>query len=873
MRRLRALLLRFCGLFQQSRKNAELQDELDSHLALHVADNIRAGMSPEQARREALVRLGGIESVKESYRDGRSLPLLETLLQDVKFAVRMLRKNPGFTCVTVTTLALGIGANTAIFSVVNSVLLRPLPYPDSGRLVTMRSNQSLPDLEDIQAQARAFEAGSGVTFQTLDYQASAEPLQIDGALVDATLFRVLGVQPAMGRTISSEEDRFGGPRVAVLSHPFWENDLGGDRNILGKNLRLAGGSYTVIGVMPGGFSLPQRKADVFLSLRVFYPEAAAARGVHFLRTYWRLKHDWTLAQAQAEMQPIDRQLEKLHPAENKGRQTRLIFAHEWLVGDSRPALLIMFGAVGMVLLVACANFANLLLSRAISRQQEMITRAALGAGSGRLLRQMLTESVLISMLGGLIGVALAQLGILGLVALKPANLATLPAIGIDRNVLFFAFAVTLGTGLLFGWIPAWSMLARRDPKLRERSRGESSNALHRQLRAILVVAELALALVLLTGAGLLVKGFWRLRAVNPGFNPDNVVTMSIQLPASRYAEVPRQTQFREQVLDGLNSVRGLKAAMVSEVPLGGSWLSHDFVIEGREPIAPGDEPSLQSRSVMGDYFDVMQIRLLSGRNLSPRDREGSPLVAIGNEALARADFPNRSPLGGRFRWAREDGPPKWITIVGIAADVRHFGLEQPDQPAVYTPYAQSFQPWKRWMSLVVRTPGSLGTVLPLIKGQVWKVDSQVPLTRVHTMEEVMASSMAQRRFTLLLLGIFAGVAVMLAGVGVYGVISYTVNQRRNEIGIRIALGAGRKDVLRLVLLQGAALTGVGLALGLAASLGLTRLMRSMLFSVSPEDPVTFGAVAFIMACVAVGASLIPALRACGVDPVTALRYE
>ncbi|MCW5969720.1 MAG: ABC transporter permease [Blastocatellales bacterium] len=799
---------------------------------------------------------------------------MQSVWQDFRFGLRMLSKRPAFLIVSVMTLGLGIGANTAIFSVVNSVLLRPLAYPEPERLVAFRYNESMLDLDDVRAQTSTLEALGGITQMALDYTGGGEPVQAMSGLVTADFFGLLGARAQLGRLIAPEENRFGAERLVVLGHRFWQSQFGGDPGVVGRAIDLSGESYTIVGVMSESFRPPRETPDLFVSLPVGYPVAARERGVHFLRTYARLKSGVTIAQAQAEMAVIDRRLAEAHPALNRTRQTVLFPLQDRLVSASRDALWILFGAVGCVLLVACANFANLLLARAASREQELTIRAALGAGRARIMRQLLTESVTIALLGGAAGLVLALWGLDLLVALKPQNLPRFDEISIDGRVLAFTFAVAIATGLIFGLIPAWQS-TRMDVTgaLKEGGRSSTAGTGRRRLRSALVVIELALAVVLLAGAGLLIRSLWELRRIAPGFDPANVVSMRIELPESRYGEIPRQTEYRERVIAAINTLPGVEAAMISEVPLSGNWLDHDFIIDGRPPMEPGTEPSLQSRSVMGDYLKVMRIPLLAGRDLTPDDRAGRPMVGVVNEAMVREHFPNEDPIGKRVRWVRSSGPPQWIEIVGVAADVKHFGLAQPDLPAIYWPYAQSVQPWKRWMQIVARTQSRPEQTTAAIKRQIWSVDPMIPLTRVETMDQTMSASYAERQFNMLLLGIFAGVALLLAGVGIYGVMSYAVEQRTHEIGIRLALGARRADVLRLVLGQGAALIGGGLALGVAAAAGLVRMMRSLLYATSPYDPWTFAGVVALLAAVALLACYVPARRATRVDPIIALRYE
>jgi putative ABC transport system permease protein len=595
--------------------------------------------------------------------------------------------------------------------------------------------------------------------------------------------------------------------------------------------------------------------------------------VHFLRTYLRLKPGVSMEAARAEMEALDRRLEEIDPTENTGRRSVLLPLHERVVGDARPALLMLFGAVGFVLLIACANFANLLLARVASRQHEIVVRAALGAGRWRIIRQVVTESVLLALLGGAAGLVLARWGVDLLLALMPGDLPRVDGLDFDATVLLFTLGLSVGTGVLFGLLPALGA-ARADvgEALKEGARGATGGPVRHRVRSALVVSEVALALVLLVGAGLLVEAFWRLRTVDPGFRVDDVLTMRIDLPESRYREIPTQAQFRRQLVESLNGLPGVRAAMVSEVPLGGQLLTHNFVIEGRPPVDPGGEPELVSRSVAGDYFRVMDIPVLRGRDLGPEDREGAPLVGVVNEAFVREYFPDGDPVGSRVRWARMD-EPHWITIVGVVRDVKHFGLGLPEEAAIYTPYAQSLQPWKRWMDLVVRSDAGAQAVAARVKEQVWAIDKQIPVAKVRGMEEVLGASLARERFNASLLGIFAGVALVLAAVGIYGVMAYAVSQRTHEIGVRVALGARPADVLGMVIRQGMALALLGAAIGLAASLALSRLLAGVVEGVSPTAPAAFVGVPLLLLGVALLAVYVPARRATRVDPMVALRYE
>ena len=570
------------------------------------------------------------------------------------------------------------------------------------------------------------------------------------------------------------------------------------------------------------------------------------------------------------MQVVDQNLAAQNPAESKNRSTVLYPLHERIVGETRRSLYILFAAVSFVLLIACANFANLLLARAAERQREFVIRGALGAGRWRLMRQLLIESLLLSLAGGAAAVLLAYWGTNLLVSFKPENLPRLSEIGVDGRVLGFTLGISILTGLIFGLVPAWAASrGRAGDALKEGGRSATAGSARQRLRSTFVVVELAVALVLLVGAGLLVKTFWKLSSVEPGFNPDHLITMRVELPETRYKEVAPQTRFRKQVLAGMNSLPGVQAAMISELPLSGDSLNHDFLIEGRPPIAPGDEPSLETRSILGDYFKVMQIPLRRGRDFGPADFDDhAPLVGIANDALVREYFQNEDPLGKRIRWAR-DPEIHWITIVGVVGDVKHFGLDLPEESALYTPYTQ-INPWKRWMTIAARTQGDAAQSL---KQEIWKVDSQLPITKVETMSEVAAISFAARRFNMSLLSLFAGLALALAAIGIYGVMSNAVTQRTQEIGIRVALGARSIDVLKLIIRNGLTLVIVGVAIGLAGAFALTRLMTTLLFGVTPTDGLTIGVVSAVLVGVALLACFIPARRATKVDPLVALRYE
>jgi putative ABC transport system permease protein len=861
------------GLFRRQERDLDFEAELRSHFEMLMEENRARGMSDAEARRAARIRLGGAEKIQEAHREQRGLPFLETLWQDIRYGARQLRRSPGFTAVAVITLGLGIGADAGIFSVVNGVLLKALPYSQPEQLFVLKSYESLPDLEDLQRQTHSFAAIGGVNYQALDYTGGAEPVQIEAALCNREAFEVFGARPLIGRLLSAEEDRYGGARAVILSYAFWQAQFGGDREILGKSIPLSGNSYTVIGVLPADFWVPGLAHDVWASLRVVNPNAAQFRGVHFLRTYVRLKPGVTRGQVKAELQTADEWLARNYADKDAGRHRDVLPLLESVVGEIRPTLLILFGSVAFVLLIACSNFAGLLLARSSTRQQEIDVRVALGAGRARLIRQMLTESTMLALLGGVLGLVLAHLAVAALIDLKPANLPRIPAIQVDWRVVAYAMGISLLTGIVFGLAPAWRAVRRSvEARGTSGSRGASAGARTVRLRQLLVAGEIALALVLLSAAGLLIKSFWLLMHVNPGFGTENRLTMRMELPEARYKELATQREMRRQLLDGLNSLPGVRAALVSELPLSGEYLMHNLAIEGRPPKAPGDEPEVVTRTVAGEYFRVMQIPLVRGRNFGVEDREGTPVVVVVNQSFAREYFPGEDPIGRRIRWAWGDANA-WMTIVGIAGDVKHFGLDQPEDAAVYDLYSQTQQPWKRWMWVVTesRAPGDV--LVAEIRGEVRKLDAQLPLAKIHTMEDVRSDSVAAQRFNADLLAILAAVALALASVGTYGLLAFAVGQRTREIGIRMALGAAESDVLGMVMRQGGLLIAAGLAIGTVAALGLTRLLSSLLFEVRPADPLTMFAAIVTLGAAGLVACYVPARRAMRVDPIVALRYE
>jgi len=796
---------------------------------------------------------------------------METLLQNLKYAVRRLASTPGFTAVAALTLALGIGANTAIFSVVDGVLLRPLPYASPDRLFTMPHNLSPPELADAAAMTHSFESAGGAALNPFDVQTGAEPVQGIAAMASGALFETLGVRAALGRTLNRQDDRPGGERVVVLGHSMWQRVWAGDRRIVGKSILLGGAKWTVVGVMGPEFVLPEQKVDLYVPLWVGYPAAAPERGVHFLRPVFRLKPGVTPTAARADLASAFAELGRLHPESDKGLQADLTGLLDSVVGDGRRSLAILAGAVGLVLLIACANLANLQMTNVLSRAPELSIRVALGASRRRILGQILTESAVLAVLGGCLGFLLSAWGVEALLARFPEALPRLSNVGSNLRVAAFTFAASLATSVVFGIVPAWQASGRRFGALLGSTRASGLRD-SRSARGTLVVTEIALALVLLVGAGLLLRVLWRLQSVQPGFQVDGLVAARIDLPATRYEKKETQSAFRRRLLESFSAEPGVRAALVSELPMSGDALDHDVLVDGAPPVAPGDEPSLYSRSVMGDYFGVMGIPLRAGRLLTDADREDAPLVGVVNEAMARRYFPGSDPIGRRVRWARMQ-EVHWITIVGVAGDVRHFGLADGDQPAIYTPFVQAAQDWKRWSELVVRGPGGPASLEGAVRRRLHAVDPMLPITRIRTVDRVVSESLTRQRFGAELLSIFAGAALGLSCVGIFGVMWAAVRRRRSEIGVRMALGAAPGRVVREVIGDGLRMIVLGIGLGLAAAFVATRWMGSLLVGVPPTDPATFAAVAAVLAASALLACWIPARVASRTDPMTALRSE
>ena len=813
---------------------------------------------------------------------------MNTLLQDIRFGLRMLLKSPSVSIVATIALALGIGANTAIFSVVNAVLLRPLPFPDADSLVSIfetdtqrglqRGSHSYPNFMDLRAQNTMLERVA--SYHGADYimTGRGEPARLQGLVTTSDLFPLLGVAPMLGRTFHPDEDKPSESRVVIISHALFQKRFNSDPSILNQAITLEGRSFTVIGVMPPSFEFPIQNDPVELWTTIAGDASGSSpvtgqRGAHFLQVIGRLKPGVRPEQAQAELTAIAARLEQAYPDTNTHKSVRLDSALTALVGDVRPALLIMLGAVACVLLIACANVANLLLARATGRHKEMAIRTALGASRVRVIRQLLTESVMLSILGGAVGLLLAVWWSDLLIALGKDDIPRAVHVGIDWRVLGFTLGLSLLTGLMFGLAPAFhSSKSELVESLKEGGRGTSEGARRNRVRNVLVVSELAIAVVLLVGAGLLIQSLWRLRNVNSGLQSQNVLTFNVGLPEVKYNS-ERQSQFFVDLKDRLESMPGVQSAStIYPLPLSGDRFGISFEIEGR-PMAPKDHPVGDFFTTGVGYFRAMGIPLIKGRDFDVRDKHGSTPVVIITETLARQYFPNEDPIGKRIRpgistWDDEDSTMR--EIVGVVGDVRNRTLNTEPKAAYYVPQTQV--PFSQ-MVAVMKTAGEPRSLISGVTKEVAAMDSDIPLFAVKSMEEYLSTSVAAPRFNTTLLSIFAAVALVLTVVGLYGVMSYSVAQRTNEIGIRLALGAQPRDVLLMIVKQGSTLILLGLGIGLLGAYLATKLIASLLFGVTAKDPFTFAAVAAALALVGLMACYIPALRATKVDPMEALRCE
>jgi predicted permease len=908
MNSIREFASRLRQFFGTGRTDDDLSDEVQNHLELATQEYVRRGMSPEEAIYAARREFGGVEQIKEIYRDRKGLPMLETFLQDLRFGARTLRKNTGFTAVVILALALGIGANVAIFSVVNTVLIRPLPFKDPSQLVMLweglpklgltQLGFEAPDLQVFQRAQKSFEEIGAFQSKEVDLSGSGLPEHIKAARLTASIFPMLGAQPALGRVFDANEDT-PGKNVVVLSYGLWQRHYGGNANIVGRAVDIDRQPYTIIGVMPRSFAFPLRgprinnqPADLWIPM-AFTPSELKIWGVLFNTSVLaRLKPGIALAQARAECEALARPVLANYPPNLMLKDSEdaltlptiplkitAVPLHEEVAGNVRSLLLIVMSAVALVLLIASANVATLMISRAVSRQKEIAIRASLGATRLRLVRQMLTESFLLTLLGGAAGLAVAFVAKGFLLALVPSDVALPANVSLDGGTIAFAFGISCVAALLTGLAPAFQLSKSSVQRsLQEGGRSATAGRARHRLQGIFVVIEFALALVLLVGAGLLIRSFGEILKTKPGFSSDHVLTFGIPLPVHAYNKAARIRQFYDELLQNTSQLPGVEfVGLSNDLPLNGH-LTATVEVEGITGEHSALPQSTRQSLVSGKYFDVMKIPLLQGRYFTPEDRAGSQPVTIVSQAVARKYWPDGNALGKHVRWG---GPVPWQTIVGVVGDVNDKPLGQPVNAHAYMPYAQMYDTALettmmtdfRNLNLAVRTKGDPAALSTTLIQKVRSLDPDLAITDLRTMTETISESVSAPRFNTLLLGIFAGIALLLASIGIYGVLAYIVTQQTNEIGIRLALGAEPLHVFKLIVGRGARLAAIGAAIGVSGSLALTRLMKELLYGVSPTDPITFVAVVALLVLVALAACYIPARRAMRVDPMTALRHE
>jgi predicted permease len=883
---IRNLMAGLKALFRKGKADAELDEELGDYLDAAAAQKMEEGMSRKEARRAARLEMGSADAVKEEVHSTGWESVVEAFWQDLRFAVRTLRKNAGFTAIAIVTLALGIGANTAIFSVVDGVLLKPLPYPNSERVVTVflqdpslgmdRGDYGDADFTALRQRQKSFEALTAVSSPDNGFTLTGgqEPEVIPGTRVTGAFFDVLGAKPVLGRTFRPGEDQPGRPPAVVVSDRFWREHLQADRAAVGKAITLSGTSYSVVGVMPATFHFGENDNDeVWPILQL---EVPVRRPPFFLTILGRLKPDVSAMEASADASRIAATVTQQYPGSDNVK-AQAVPMKEVLVGSSRPALLVMLGAVGLVLLIAVVNVANLQVARSAARQREMAIRGALGASRSRLVRQLLTESVLLAVIGGGLGLGIAYWGIGAIVALNPGVVPRMDEIGVNATVLLYTLAIAMLAGVLFGLTPAFRIRTwRTGESLKQSGKGSPESSGSSLLHDVLVISEFSLALVLLIGAGLLIRSFARLQAVSPGFDPGQILTMRVPLPPAQYQKASQVTSFYQQLVDGMESKPGVRAAGITmSLPPNLLELENPFHMEG-QTYEPGKATTLAEEiPVSQDYFRAIGVPLLAGRFFDDSDRVPSWHSLAINETMARRYFAGKDAVGQRVQTGGANPKSDWYTIVGVVGDVKYEGLDAKEQPTMYVPYTdEGWNPWfTKSMSLVVRTTANPAQIASVVRSTVSGLDSTVPVTEVATMDQLLSRSVAGPRFRTVLLGTFAALALVLAAIGIYGVLAYSVTRRTHEIGVRVALGAQRGQVLWLVMGQGAKLALIGVAIGVVASLALMRLMSSLLFRVSATDPVTFLAVSVFLFLVALAACCVPAYRAMRVDPMVALRYE
>ena len=859
----------------------DLERELRAHVETEAEEQRIAGAPRGEAHYAAQRSFGNTTLVKEAVREMWGWTSLERFVQDLRYAARVLRQSPGFTAIAVLILGLGIGANTAIYSIIDAVLLRPLPFFEPDRLVIVweeasrigfpRATPAPANYSDWKEQNQVFREMAAIGGRTMNITGSGDPQRINVDMVTAGLFPMLGVKPAAGRLFSPQDDSPGAPKVAVVSHGLWQNRFGGDPNLIGRTIRLNDEQYVVIGIFPPGFEFLRKDTHVWIPI-AFTPQELANRGAHYLTVVARLKPGVTVRQAQSDMDAVARRIEEKDPINAYRLRVLVLPLRDQLVDAVRPTLIALAIAVACVLLMTCANVANLLLSRAAGRGQEMSLRAALGAGRIRLVRQLLTESLVLALSGGVLGLVLARATFNVLTRLVPSGMSDWIRLELDSSVLLAALLISLTTAVAFGLVPALR-LSRLDlnDALKQ---GARSIAGERRLRGILIVTEMALALVLAIGAHLMIQSFLRVKAVDIGFRPENVLTVKTALPM-RYQDLTRRAAFYRDVLERVSRLPGVVAAgYTTALPLTFKGGTRGFSIEGRPP-APGRDAIY--RQVSKDYLRAMGIPLRQGRGIEERDGPQSPYVAVISETMAAKFWPHEDPIGKRFKFGAPDAKNPWIAIIGVAGDVKQMGIEVPSKAEMYLSCAQA--PNTGWgfgyapADLAVRVAGDPMNLASAVRREIQAIDREAPIGNFRTMEDILGIETLQRRMQTGLLGTFAALALLLAALGIYGVISYTVTQRTREIGIRMALGASRGDVLRMIVRQGMLHALAGVAIGLALAFATTRLLATLLYGTRTDDPLAFVAGSLLLAAVALLACVAPARRAARIDPQTALRYE
>lgn len=868
--------------------------EMAAHLGLLEEDYRARGLPPEEAKLAAHKAYGGIEQAKELHREARSFLTVEHIAKDVRYGARNLLRTPGFTSLAILTIALGIGANTAIFSVVNGVLLQPLAYKGADRLVTVLHNGTAPvataNYIDWRDQSHSFEAMGGADAWSPNL-ASPDPSDPRGAehlyalKVTQNLLPMLGVEPLLGRLFTRGEDQPGADHEAILSYALWQRRFGGNRDVLGKAIKLNGEAYVVVGVMPRGFQFAPFWA---IHTEIWVPNAFGQdiynRGGNHLRVFARLKPGVTPAQAQADMATVTARLERQYPATN--RNVRVTPLKENVVGKVETPLLMMMGAVGFVLLIACANVAHMLLARTADRQKEVAVRVALGAGRKRIVCQLLTENFLLAGTGALAGLLFAAAGTQAFLKLKPDYIPRVDGVAIDARAVIFTLCVTVVTALVFGLMPALRAASGKlSDALKEGGRGDSDGAGKSRLRSFLVVSEFALAFVLLIGAGLTIRSFYALQSIDPGFNPQHVLSSVVSVAGTQEESGARRENFYRDLLSKLRTMPGVKAAgAINHLPLAGDLWDRSFQIEGRPKPRPGEWPGAVYRIVMPGYFETMQISLRRGRTITDRDDTRSAKVVLINERAADEYWPGEPPIGKRIALAAEDGAaPDWLTVIGVVRNAKQEDWAANPYPEMYLAALQTPEflglgtggigTHMNYITLVVRGEGDPAKLTSAMRQTIWSIDRNLTISQVTTMTEAIHDATAQPRFEMLLLGLFGTVALILAAIGIYGVMNYSVSRRTREIGIRLSLGASRADVLRMVIRQGMIQALAGTIAGLAGAIFLTKLMGKMLYGVKPTDAATFVGVSLLLIAAAVLAASIPAQRAAKIEPVRALRAE